>query len=370
MGNNYLDNEILARIGEQAKFTIDLLEKDEHVKDCDFMTIVVEVCRLTLIDCKIKCVCVGDELESEVVRKSLIYETIFYNEVAEEIENRFCENKIPDKLKSLKDFVIDCKLNNQMIMLMGAFGKKESSVCVGACCGRECFVTSLLDYTFYEVFYLKYKGKYNVLMPFFNGLDKVMLNKVFEAFELFSKWGSNYPKNGNIQHLKEYYDVKPRFELSSIYAEAERVKQEKANETNAPKEIKTDTLDYSKRKLCFDLEYSREQINRVFEVLVNCACVRNDEKVKNNLFDVFCSKDTATLQDVKIEWLGNINKLSALIRKVCMIKGKGDTCMWKIGERYFVKDGKPISNNALSDGGQKDSKAIEQFEKAIESCCK
>jgi hypothetical protein len=202
--------------------------------------------------------------------------------------------------------------------------------------------------------------------------NDLIRERVLEAMQYAEEWGGVLPQS--ISDLQEYFKIKPRFELSAIYAEVERVEQEKANETNYQKRTETANFEHQTKKadkvLKYNLNYSREQINRVFEVLVNCDCVRNDEKVKNDLFDVFCSEDTATLQDVKIEWLGNINKLSALIRKVCMIKGKGDICMWKIGERYFVKDGKPILNNALSDGGQKDSKAIEQFEKAIENACK
>lgn len=264
--------------------------------------------------------------------------------------------------------------------------EKENLITIGLlkkCCviGENTIkVRNLLDPTFFEMClrYAQNKISGYFFYDFLEQFNEIVRERIIEVYSYFEKWGNYRPQETTAANLKEYYEVLPRFELSAIYKEAERVEQEKA-----PKEIKTDTLDYPKGKttksIYFGYNYSREQLNRVFDVLKERGYVESREK--DNFYKVFTSRDYNELKDIRIVWLRDVTYLPILIRELAdNIENDEDKSIWVLAKLYFIKaNGKEFdcenmkadaSKSKQDDSSSYKTKFKNEILEAIKNSCK
>jgi hypothetical protein len=190
---------------------------------------------------------------------------------------------------------------------------------------------NLIDPTFFELCYFEFKGEkfYNFLEKF----NETIRSRVIEAYSYFEKWGDYRPKETTASNLKEYYEVLPRFELSAIYAEAERAEKEKVD--NAEVEM-VGISKAEERRFCFGYNYSREQIDGIFNVLVNRGMVEKTEK--DNFYKVFTSINFDEIKDIKIKWLNYYTYFPILIRELAdKANAERNLKIWALAKMYFVK---------------------------------
>lgn len=196
--------------------------------------------------------------------------------------------------------------------------------------------------------------------------DRYVYTKLLEAVEYIQRWGGIPTTNAS--DVREYLSIKESFNLARIYADAERCAdvhlQHKANLINGG----------NATGWCFRKDYTREQIDKLFDLLVEYDVIEVGETTKEDLHCIYSYMLDEQGKHIKPQEAIRVkkNKFSYLAKLLKESVYTPSKVRWQdvydIAERVFysVKDKRMIKSEQLVNALKPfDEEKFGDYEKSI-----